>query len=560
MAVSFLVALLVAALSVGVHGRQTTVVPRSKFVPLRPASSTLSIQLTLALPPTDVDGLHAALYDVSDPKSPNYGKHLSKSEVEAFVAPKPDSVKAVTDWLTQHSVHPEVVSSSGDMLRIEIPVSKANSLLGANYTEFEDKTSGTTLVRTLSISVPDDVEPHLKFIYPTTQFISATTREKSSFQVVTPPALAHKRQTLPQICSVDVDPECLEDFYHIPAAPATASGNSLGVSAYLDEIATEADLDLFFLAFRPDVTTIPDFSIVSVDNGVTSGNGTLEASLDIQYTVGVATGVPTTLYSVGQPTAQGFIDLVNFLLALDELPLVLTTSYGFNEVDFEGAEDLANTFCDAYAQLGARGTSVFFCSGDNGVYSFSFNSTCDATTFGPTFPSGCPFLTSVGGTQGFTPEVAAPFSGGGFSNIFARPDYQSTAVEGYLDALGGTNAGLFNSTGRAFPDVSAQSVNFITRINGVFGLLEGTSASTPTFASVVALLNDALLNAGKPPLGFINPLLYSQGAVALNDITSGSNPGCGAQGFPTMEGWDPVTGLGTPDFEKLLALVMGLSA
>lgn len=218
-----------------------------------------------------------------------------------------------------------------------------------------------------------------------------------------------------------------------------------------------------------------------------------------------------------------------------------------------------STFCDAYAQLGARGTSVFFCSGDNGVYSFSFNSTCDATTFGPTFPSGCPLyvtssryrlsrtsdlphysLTSVGGTQGFSPEVAAPFSGGGFSNIFARPDYQSTAVDGYLDALGSTNAGLFNRSGRAFPDVSAQSVNFITRISGVFIPVEGTSASTPTFASVVALLNDARLNAGQPPLGFINPLLYSQGAAALNDITSGSNPGCGAQGFPTMEGWDPV--------------------
>ena len=45
---------------------------------------------------------------------------------------------------------------------------------------------------------------------------------------------------------------------------------------------------------------------------------------------------------------------------------------------------------DAYAQLGARGSSVFFCSGDNGVYSFPFNSNCDNTEFGPTFPSGCP--------------------------------------------------------------------------------------------------------------------------------------------------------------------------
>ena len=149
-------------------------------------------------------------------------------------------------------------------------------------------------------------------------------------------------------------------------------------------------------------------------------------------------------------------------------------------------------------------------------------------------------LTSVGGTQGINPEVAAPFSSGGFSNIFPRPSYQDTAVQNYFAQLGDTNAGLFNTSGRGFPDVSAQSVNFITRIAGVFGLLLGTSASTPTFASVVALLNDKRLDAGLSPLGFLNPLLYSQGAAALNDITIGSNPGCGAQGFPALEGWDPV--------------------
>ncbi|CDO70822.1 hypothetical protein BN946_scf184801.g14 [Trametes cinnabarina] len=515
MSQSFLVSLCIVALSFGVHGRQTTVTPKPRFVPLRPAAATSSVELTLGLPATNIEGLHAALYDVSDPKSANYGRHLSKAEVEAFVAPKPDSVQAVNDWLAQHDVHPEVISPSGDMLRINIPVPKANALLGANFTVFKDQHSGTTLVRTLSVTIPDDVDSHLQFMYPTTQFIMPVN-QSPRFEAVNPPKASTRRQSLPSICSVDVDPECLEDFYHIPTAPANASGNSLAVSGYLNEIASEDDLEISFLAFRPDVTTTPEFSVVSVDGGVTSGSGTLEASLDIQYTVGIATGVPTTFYSVGNPFADGFIDLVNFLLAQDELPLVLTTSYGFNESDFTGAEALAESFCNAYAQLGARGTSVFFCSGDNGVYSFSFNSLCDATDFGPTFPSTCPFLTSVGGTQGFSPEVAASFSGGGFSNMFARPDYQAAAVDSYLTRLGGQFAGLFNQSGRAFPDVSAQSVDFITRISG--------------------------------------------GSSALNDITSGSNPGCGAQGFPTMDGWDPVTGLGTPDYEKLLALVTGLGA
>ena len=69
------------------------------------------------------------------------------------------------------------------------------------------------------------------------------------------------------------------------------------------------------------------------------------------------------------------------------------------------------------------------------------------------------------------------------------------------------------------------------------------------------MLNDELAAAGRPPLGFLNPFLYSTGASALNDVTTGSNPGCNTNGFPATEGWDPVTGLGTPDFGKLQALI-----
>lgn len=59
----------------------------------------------------------------------------------------------------------------------------------------------------------------------------------------------------------------------------------------------------------------------------------------------------------------------------------------------------------------------------------------------------------------------------------------------------------------------------------------GTSASSPTFAAVVALLNDVRLAEGKRPLGFLNPWLYSLGAQGFNDITVGNNPGCGTEGF-----------------------------
>jgi tripeptidyl-peptidase-1 len=82
----------------------------------------------------------------------------------------------------------------------------------------------------------------------------------------------------------------------------------------------------------------------------------------------------------------------------------------------------------------------------------------------------------------------------------------------------------------------------------------GTSCSTPTVAGIISLLNDQRKGMGKPPLGFINPFLY-QNARAFNDITTGNNPGCSTDGFYAAEGWDPVTGLGSPDFRKLAAAV-----
>lgn len=84
---------------------------------------------------------------------------------------------------------------------------------------------------------------------------------------------------------------------------------------------------------------------------------------------------------------------------------------------------------------------------------------------------------------------------------------------------------------QAYPDVSAQSNNFAIILQGQPVLIGGTSAAAPAFAGIVALLNDASIAEGKPPLGFLNPMLYSIGIAGLNDITQGNAPGCGTQGF-----------------------------
>lgn len=201
-----------------------------------------------------------------------------------------------------------------------------------------------------------------------------------------------------------------------------------------------------------------------------------------------------------------------------------------------------------------------------------------------------PYATSVGATDFVVKNVvgeeqAWAGSGGGFSYEFGRPAYQQAAVASYLSAAGKAgslpDAAAYNSTGRAFPDVAAlggSQNKYCIVAMGPTGAY-GTSAATPVLAAIVAKLNARRGAAGKPPLGFVNPLFY-QHPEAFHDVTLGCNSGVpsmvagapsgeggaraggkggsgackGNVGFPAMTGWDAATGLGTPDFAKLAAV------
>jgi tripeptidyl-peptidase-1 len=105
--------------------------------------------------------------------------------------------------------------------------------------------------------------------------------------------------------------------------------------------------------------------------------------------------------------------------------------------------------------------------------------------------------------------------------------------------------------------VSANGANYLCAVDGSGQLVFGTSASSPTFGAIITLINEERINAGKKPVGFINPVLYANPS-ALNDITKGNNPGCGTNGFSAVRGWDPLTGLGTPNYPKLLKIFLAL--
>ncbi|KAJ7092304.1 family S53 protease [Mycena belliarum] len=522
---------------------------------------TQEITLRIALVQSDIKGLEAKTYAISDPANALYGQHLTPAEVAEYVKPAEETLSAVSEWLAEHGVTPKSISPAGDLLQITLPVSTANTLLAAQFAAFKHVESGKTSIRTLSYSLPVSLQEHVHFVHPTVAFVPPLSGPPG----VT--AINHRRDTearatptsdaVPSSCASVVNPACLEAMYGIPAAKATGSAsNAIAVAGYIDQFANSADLSRFLGALRSDLVGA-NFSLRTIDGGQndqTVANAGIEADLDIEYTVGVAAGVPVTFISVGDNTIDdiaGFVDIVNSIIADPAGITVLTTSYGFNEQDLPVS--LVVEMCNAYMQLGAIGVSVLFASGDGGVGGIQ-STTC--TAFVPTAPGGCPFITSVGGSTGLPPQVAASLSGGGFSNVFPTPDFQAGDVAAYIASIGDQYAGLYNRSGRGLPDMAAQAENVEIAWQGSFWLVDGTSCASPIFASMVAVVNDRLIAAGKPVLGFLNPFLYSPaGRAAFTDITSGTNPGCNTNGFSASTGWDPVTGLGTPNFDRLLTAV-----
>ncbi|KAF8491622.1 subtilisin-like protein [Russula emetica] len=543
-----------------------------------PAGTT--IDLRVALKPHHENALIDALYEVSDPRRSKYGAHLSKEQVVELVAPHPDTLELVGSWLAHHEVPSSAVSIAhgGNWLRIyNVPLIKANTLLGAEYQFYHHAETNETIIRTISYALPAALHEYVQTVAPTTYFGALRALRQTSKLVLNGPKLPNGDPELqdasatfvpgtpvPLSCSSAITPTCLRMLYNtLTYLPQATSKNKLGVTGYLREFASQSDLTNFLTRFRSDAAPA-QFSVVTINGGINNQSqpGT-EANLDIQYTESISYPTPNIFYSTaGDPpyipddqtptnTNEPYLDWLNFVMSQKTIPQTISTSYGDNEQTVP--RDYATSVCNMFAQLGAMGISVLFASGDSGVGGGSCRSNDGkgSKKFIPAFPASCPFVTTVGGTTRVNPEVAANFSGGGFSNYFARPSYQDRAVSSYLQNIGRQYSGLFNTSGRGYPDISAQAANFQIVHAGEVESVYGTSCSAPTAAGVISLLNDYLISKGKSPLGFLNPLIYSTGAIGFNDITSGSNPGCGTSGFSAAKGWDPVTGLGTPNFQKL---------
>ncbi|KAG0001763.1 hypothetical protein BGZ80_011437 [Entomortierella chlamydospora] len=526
-----------------------------------PAPLDNIINLRIGLKLQNVEKFHQKVIDISTPGSSIYGLHMTQDQIDAMLKPADGSATLVLEWLKSFGI---IGVHDNQWVTADVTVSQAQDLLKTQYNVYRNTIDSKTITRTQSYSLPSILLDSVDLIQPTTMFgmrplastiLKGDITQLGSFGVASSDI---------ENCNKTASISCIQKLYRTSTYISSSSAK-IGVAGFLEEFANNADYQTFCKTYQPKCTGSSYATVQINGGGNNQSDPGLEANLDIQFVSGLAFPNPVTFYSVGGSppfhpdkltptnTNEPYLDFLGFLLGQYKIPQTISISYG--DVEQTVPKDYAERTCNMFAQLGAKGTSVIVSSGDGGVQESPANDGTEETRFNPIFPASCPFVTSVGATRYISPEQAANFSSGGFSNYFGRPEYQERAVSQFLGGLGEKYNGLYNKAGRGFPDVSAQGVNCLIVQGGKPVLVGGTSCSAPIFAAIVSLINDDRLAHGKSPMGFLNPWLYStNGISALTDITKGSNPGTGPRGFDAGVGWDPVTGLGTPDLIKMQAV------
>ncbi|KAF8269943.1 peptidase S8/S53 domain-containing protein [Lactarius quietus] len=543
---------------------------------LGPPPTGTTIDLYIALRPHREDALIDALHE---------------EEVAELVAPHRDTVEIVHSWLKHHGVPSSSIlrSHGGGWLTVTaVPVSQADELLCASYQVYRHTGMNNTeaILRTVSYSLPEALHMHVQTVAPTTLFASLRTpllqtpHKRSSKEA---PAMgnttAGKLLGIPSTSNNDpiATPEFLRWLYRTEAYQPTATAeNKVGILGLQNEYPSPTDLKKFMAYFRADAMDA-NFTVVQLNGGgYDPSRPGEEANLDVQYASAMAYPVQQVFYSTGgillwstkdglPSQGDSYLEWLFHLFHQSNIPATLSISYGNPEPQIP--PEYAGVMCLLFAQLGVRGVSVLAASGDYGVGSGTCVDKSGRILFLPMFPASCPWVTSVGGTKNHNPEISWPLSGGGFSYYFSRPNYQDAMAVPYLKSLGNEYDGLYHPYGRGIPDIAAQSNQLAVIVNNALSMGSGhPSWSTRPMsdvqiaAGIVSLLNDYRISTGKPPLGFLNLWLYGHGLAGINDILSGNNPGCNTKGFNADVGWDPVTGLGTLDFERLLRLLVSYNS
>jgi kumamolisin len=310
-----------------------------------------------------------------------------------------------------------------------------------------------------------------------------------------------------------------------------------------------ADLDTYFKGLS---VSSPSVVAVSVDHAQNTPTGDAngpdgEVMLDIEVVGAIVPQSKIAVYFAPN-TDAGFLDAITTAIHdTSNKPSVISISWGGPESGW--TSQAMTAMDDAFQAAATLGITVCVASGDNG----SSDGAADGADH-VDFPASSSYALACGGTSlkatssSISGEVVwndgadGGATGGGVSNFFATPNWQSAL------SVTRTNGGRSPLPKRGVPDVAGNAdpeTGYQVRVDGTNTVIGGTSAVAPLWAALIARLNQL---SGKSA-GLISPQIY-QTPKSFRDITSGNNGD-----FAAASGWDACSGLGSPDGAALRSII-----
>jgi kumamolisin len=345
----------------------------------------------------------------------------------------------------------------------------------------------------------------------------------------------------------------IADLYSFPSG-TDGAGETVAILEFGGGF-DQNDLNTYFSSMG--IANPPSVIGIAVDGaGTDAGRDTGadgEVQLDIDVVGAVAPRSTIVVYCAPN-SARGFVDALKTAVHNhDHRPCAISISWGMAE---ENWSDQTRTQMDqAFRDAGMLGITICAASGDDG-------STDNQPQGAPhvDYPAASPWVLGCGGTmleaeggsissETVWNDLAAGggASGGGISTIYDRPAWQAANTV--------TRARDGGRTGRGVPDVSGDacpSTGYRVRVDGQDNVVGGTSAVAPLWAALIARMTQSLGTS----IGYMQPLIYDPSRTgSMKDVTSGNNGD-----YDAANGWDPCTGLGSPDGRSLLGSMSATTA
>lgn len=249
------------------------------------------------------------LYDISTPDHSSYGKHLKRDELKAMLRPSAEATDAVMNWLKASGVERRDILEDGEWVNYIATVEQAEKMMNTTFSVYRNTARNVDKIRTLEYSVPSDIYQHIEMIQPTTRFVAMRGQKTTGAiysEIIRIGAadkvdLSAARDGLNvTACNATITPACLRSLYNInDYRPSQKSKAFVGVNGFLEQFARFDDLAQFEKLYA-QYAIGQNFTWTSVNGGVLpqdSPEDSVEANLDIQYTVATSANLRNNFYS-----------------------------------------------------------------------------------------------------------------------------------------------------------------------------------------------------------------------------------------------------------------------